>query len=116
MKTWKYVLLVFGIIVILEFPYTTVFPIMGEDEYFVDEYGCIHDKHCPYKDVPWFTVKHRKYDFIRMKGQDICKECLLLEEEKLNTLHEINIEREVLRLKRAGASDDYINNKLEQYE
>lgn len=99
MKTWQYVLIVLVLIVVCEFPYKTVFPFMSDDEYFIDKYGNIHGNNCPYKGVPWFTRKFSKYDLILLKDQEICRECLLPEEDKLNTLHEINMEEEALRLK-----------------
>ena len=94
----------------------TILPVMDDDEYFVDENGVIHGESCPYRDVPWFTKKHSKYDILIMEDQEICRECLFLEDDKLMMLHDINIEKEISRLKRAGASEEYISDKMKKYK
>lgn len=95
---------------------STILPIMDDDEYFVDDCGIIHGSNCPYKNIPWFTTKHSKYEILIKADQDICKECLLLEEEKLWNLHSVNIELLENRLIRNGASDDYIDCEIEKYK
>ena len=94
----------------------TIFPFMDDDEYFIDKYGCIHGKNCPRKSVPWFTIKHSKYDFLIEEEQEICSDCLYLEEEKLMMLHKINLKEEILRLKRIGVQEDYIKSELRKYK
>lgn len=93
----------------------TIFPVMDDDEFFVDKYGTIHGKYCPYKDVPWFTQKHSKYDILMKNDQDICNECLLHEKSKLYTLHAFNFKEKILQLKREGAPEEYISNTMEEY-
>lgn len=94
----------------------TIFPIMGYDEYFVDENEIIHNKNCPYKNAPWFTNKPSKYDFMKMPQQKFCRECFIDEEiNKLMMIHDCNIENEISRLERAGADEEYIKTKLEKY-
>lgn len=94
----------------------TIFPIMGYDEFFVDENEIIHNKSCPYKDIPWFTKKQGKYDFMKEPQQEFCRECFLDEEiDKLLMIHDYNIKNEELRLKRAGANEEYIKAKLGEY-
>lgn len=88
---------------------------MSDDEYFVDKYGNIHGDKCPYKEVPWFTTKHNKYDLIIKSDQEICKECLLYEEDKLMELHYINIEEEIKGLQLNGADDEYIEKRIKTY-
>lgn len=87
-----YIVFVLSIFLILIFikSFHTIFPFMDDDEYFVDEYGCIHGNGCPYNSAPWFTIKHSKYNFLMEEGQEICRECLLLEEDKLMNIDEIN--------------------------
>ena len=89
---------------------------MGYDKYFIDEYGYIHGKNCPYRKVPWFTKKHSKYDILIEKEQEICRECLFLEEDKLWELHSINLELKQSSLRYNGASEDYIQKKIKLYK
>lgn len=115
----KIYFIIIGVILLLCILFSnmhTILPIIDDDEYFVDEYGNIHGESCPYKSVPWFTTKHSKYNILIIKGQKICRECLLLEEDKLLILHDVNVENEINRLRRAGASEEYINNKIDIYE
>lgn len=114
-KTYFKFLGILAIVVIITSNASFIFPFMGDDKYFVDKNGFIHDNHCPYKEVPWFTHKHSKYDFIMKTDQEICRECLLLEEDKLMQLHYINIEEEIKRLLLNGADDEYIKNRLKTY-
>lgn len=114
-KTYCKFIAVIAIFLIVALNASYIFPFMGDDKYFIDKYGNIHGSKCPYKEVPWFTTKHNKYDFIMKSGQEICTECLLYEEDKLMELHCINIEEEILRLKRSGAPDEYIENRIKQY-
>lgn len=86
----------------------TIFPIMDDDEYFVDEYNCIHGNNCPYQSVPWFSQKHSKYDILIKKEHEICKECLSFEEDKLMELHYINLDLREKSLRINGASEEYI--------
>ncbi len=95
---------------------TTIFPFMDDDEYFVDEQENIHGCNCPYRSTPWFTRKHSKYDILIEKDQEICRECLLYEEDKLWELHYINLELKEKSLKINGASEDYIKNKMQEYQ
>lgn len=89
---------------------------MDDDEYFIDEYGNIHGDNCPYKSIPWFTKKYSKYDILIKEDQEICSECLLFEEDKLYMLHRVNLKDEILRLKRGGATEDYIKNRMQEYQ
>ena len=94
-----------------------IFPVMSDDEYFVDENGIIHNNRCPYRHVPWFTSKKSKYDFMKETEQEFCNECFTHEEErKMMLLHGINLNNEALRLERLGASEEYINERLMKYE
>ena len=95
---------------------TTIFPFMDDDEYFVDMHENIHGGNCPYRSTPWFTRKHSKYDILIEKDQEICRECLLYEEDKLWELHYINLELKEKLLKINGASKDYIKNKMQKYQ
>lgn len=92
-----------------------IFPLIDDDEYFVDEYGCCHDNNCSLRDVPWFTKKYNKYDFLLKHGQKICRECLLLEENKLWRLHYINLELREQTLRYNGATEDYIEKEMQKY-
>ena len=114
-KTYLKFLCILAIVVIIIFGASFIFPFMSDDEYFVDKYGNIHGNKCPYKEVPWFTTKHSKYDLIIKSDQEICKECLLYEEDKLMELHYINIEEEIKGMQLNGADDEYIENRLKQY-
>ena len=89
--TIKYIGLIISIIILFEWG-STIFPFMNDNEYFVDKYGNIHGYNCPYKGVPWFTRKHSKYDILIEKNQQICRECLLHEEDKIWDLHYTNLE------------------------
>lgn len=114
-KTYLKFLCILAIVVIIISGVSFILPFMSDDEYFVDKYGNIHGNKCPYKEVPWFTTKHNKYDLIIKSDQEICKECLLYEEDKLMELHYINIEEEIKGLQLNGADDEYIENRLKQY-
>ena len=107
---------VIALVVVLSANISSILPIMDDDEYFVDEYGNIHGNGCPYMSVPWFTRKSSKYDILIKNDEKICGECLLLEEDKLMWLHNLNLDAERLRLERAGAPDEYIENKLMLYK
>ena len=115
-KVYLIFVVVLFVLIFLFSSASTIFPFMGDDKYFVDKYGTIHGKHCHYKEVPWFTIKHSKYDIILLKEQDICRECLLFEEDKLKMLHDYNLSQEIKRLKRVGASDEYITNRIDKYK
>ena len=92
-----------------------VLPIMEDDEYFVDENCIIHSDNCPYKGVPWFAQKFSKYEILIKKGEEICNECLLQEEDKLWDLHYINLELLEKFYRRNGANEKYIEQKLNQF-
>lgn len=89
---------------------------MGDDKYFVDKYGNIHGDNCPYKSIPWFSKKYSKYDILIKKDQEICRECLLYEEDKLWELHYINLELRKKYLRINGATEDYIEKKMQEYQ
>lgn len=94
----------------------TIFPIMGDDDFFVDKNNVIHNKRCPYRDVPWFTIKPSKYDFMKKVEWEFCRECFSkFEIEKLMMIHEYNLDMEEARLINAGADDEYINDKMQVY-
>lgn len=114
-KTFCKIICILVIVVTIISNVSFIFPFMSDDEYFVDKYGNIHGDKCPYKEVPWFTTKHNKYDLIIKSDQEICKECLLYEKDKLMELHYINIEEEIKGLQLNGADDEYIENRLKQY-
>lgn len=114
-KTFCKIICILVIVVTIISNVSFIFPFMSDDEYFVDKYGNIHGDKCPYKEVPWFTQKHSKYDIIIKSDQEICRECLLYEEDKLMELHYINIEEEIKGLQLNGADDEYIENRLKQY-
>lgn len=110
-----FVLVLFGI---GEFAtnFRTIFPIMDYDEYFVDKYGTIHNKNCPYKSVPWFTKKEPKYDIMRKKGQRYCNECVsAFDEGKMEDLHLFNVENRMSYLRSRGATQEYIDKELNKY-
>lgn len=89
---------------------------MRNDEFFVDKNEIIHNKRCQYENVPWFTEKPSKYDFMKKVEWEFCKECFSkIEIEKLMMIHEYNLDMEEVRLMNAGADDEYINNKMKQY-
>lgn len=93
----------------------TIFPVMDDDEYFVDENNVIHNTPCPYKGVPWFTKKQSKYEFIKNGDWEFCNECFSEDEiSKLMMLHECNIELYIDNLLHKGASTEYIDSKLEE--
>lgn len=94
----------------------TILPVMGDDKYFVDKYGNIHGDNCPYKSIPWFSKKYSKYDILIKKDQEICRECLLYEEDKLWELHYINLELRKKYLRINGATEDYIEKKMQEYQ
>ena len=104
-------ILLAGYLLIVNF--TTIFPICCDGEYFVDKYGNIHGNSCPYQGTPWFTKKYDKYDILIKENQEICRECLLYEEEKLWELHYINLELQEKNLTRAGASKEYIEKIMQ---
>lgn len=114
-KTYFKFLGILAIVVIITSNASFIFPFMGDDKYFVDKNGFIHDNHCPYKEVPWFTHKHSKYNILIKADQEICHECLLFEEDKLIMLHCANIEHFVFCLRANGAPEGYIENKLKDY-
>lgn len=94
----------------------TIFPVMSDDEFFVDKNNVIHNKKCTYKDIPWFTVKPSKYDFVKKDDWVFCKECFSeIEIKKLMMIHDYNLKSEEVRLKSIGADDEYIKSKMEQY-
>ena len=95
--------------------FTTIFPICCDGEYYVDKNGYIHDNGCPYKSVPWFTIKYKKYDILIEADQEICGECLLYEEDKLRLLHKLNLKDLIKRYKRSGATEEYIKQVIMQY-
>ena len=123
----KYYIIFLGIlslIIILICSIRTIVPFVASDEYYketvkVDKnisYTIIHSDNCPGGGSAWFSRKYNKYDILLKCDEEICSECLGWEEEKLMILHKLNLKEEVLRLRRAGASDDYINNELKQYQ
>lgn len=91
----------------------TIFPIMDDDEYFVDKNDVIHNGGCPYNGVPFFTTKRSKYEFIKEGDWTFCNECFSKDEiSKLMILHDCNVEMFIDRLQKAGASTEYIDNRL----
>lgn len=91
----------------------TIFPVMDDDEYFVDENDVIHNGQCPYRSVPMFTKKRSKYDFVKNGDWTFCNECFSDEEiGTLMMLHDRNLKLYIERLEKLGASDGYIFNKL----
>lgn len=112
---YLFLLILFGVCALVHYS-RTIFPIMDYDEYFVDKYGTIHNKDCSYKSVPWFTKKESKYDFIKKKGQKYCQECISsFDEEKMEDLHQLNVEHRILYLRSRGATQEYIDKELERY-
>lgn len=89
---------------------------MDDDEYFIDEYGNIHGDNCPYMSTPWFTQKYNKYNILIKREQEICRECLLYEEKKLWKLHYINLDFLEKHLRTHGATEDYIENRMQEYQ
>lgn len=85
----------------------TIFPVVGECEYWVDKYGIIHDEYCEYKKNPWFTEKYNKYEFMLETGQDLCDECMYDEIDILKELHYYNLDRRLFYLQLSGADKDY---------
>lgn len=93
----------------------TIFPVMDDDEFFVDKNDVIHNGGCPYKGVPFFTTKRSKYEFIKERDWVFCNECFSKAEiSKLMMLHDCNVEVFIDRLQKAGASTEYIDNRLEE--
>lgn len=94
----------------------TIFPVMDEDEFFVDKYWCMHNKNCPYKSVLWFKIKKSKYDFMKNKDWKFCSECFSDDEiEKMMILHHYNVRNYIEYLQINGATDEYIEGELMQY-
>ena len=114
-KTYLKFLCILAIVVIIISGASFIFPFMSDDEYFVDKYGNIHGNKCPYKEVPWFTTKHSKYDILIEEEQEICDECLFIEKDKLIMIHFANIEELVLCLRINGAPEDYIEKRIKTY-
>ena len=114
-KTYFTFLGILAIIAITISASSFIFPFMGDDKYFVDKYGNIHGNNCPYKEVPWLTAKHSKYDIIIEEEQEICDECLSVEKDKLIMLHYANMKELVLSWRMNGAPEDYIENKIKAY-
>ncbi len=92
-----------------------IMPKVEKNEYYADKYGIIHGYKCPLKRSSWFTEKHNKYDILIEQGQEICDECLGHEEEKLWDLHYANMKIEERNLRYGGASEEYINNRMNKY-
>lgn len=112
---YSFLLILVGVFVLVYYS-RYIFPIMRHDEYFVDGNGEIHNKDCPYKSVPWFTKKASKYDFIKQKGQVCCNECFSrYDEEKMDALHQFNVEDRISFLRANGAPQEYIDNELSHY-
>ena len=110
-----FLVIIVGIIIVFS-NLSTILPIMDNDEYFIDENNIIHGSDCPYKNVPWFTTKHSKYNLLLRKDQEICRDCLLFEEEKLWELHYINIDLRIKELRANGATENYIEKKMQEYQ
>ena len=109
-------LVVLASIILLVCQLPTILPVMSDDKYFVDKYGNIHGDNCPYKSIPWFSKKYSKYDILIKKDQEICRECLLYEEDKLWELHYINLELRKKYLRINGATEDYIEKEMQEYQ
>lgn len=93
-----------------------IFPTMDDDEYFVRSYT-IHNNHCDFAKIPWFTVKHKKYDFIKEKGIDFCSTCFdETDSKKMKNISKMNIEDLMWRYKSHGYSKAYLMNKYKQYD
>lgn len=114
-KTYFIFLSILAVFAIVVFSLPTMLPIMDDDEYFIDNNGYIHENDCPLRKNPWFTRKYSKYDILIEEDQEICGECLSFEKDKLFMLHRINLKEEILRLKRAGATEEYISDKMMKY-
>lgn len=114
-KTYFIFLSILAVLAIVVFSLPTMLPIMDDDEYFIDNNGYIHENDCPLRKSPWFTRKYSKYDILIEEDQEICGECLSFEKDKLFMLHRINLKEEILRLKRAGATEEYISDKMMKY-
>ena len=94
-----------------------IFPIMDKDEYFIDNNNFIHNDNCHCRSVPWFTEKHKKYDFLKEHNYYFCSVCFTADEkDKMYVIHKMNIIEMIYSLIRAGAPDDYIEKKLKKYE
>ena len=93
---------------------TTIFPIMGSDDYFVDSQGWIHGRRCDIESPPWFTEKPCKYDIMIKNTEHICP-CLLFEEKKLWALHRINIVDYFRYLRSSGVGEDIIRQEQREY-
>lgn len=53
---------------------------------------------------------------MKMKGQKYCNECFLIyDEEKMDALHQFNVEQRISFLRGHGASQEYIDNELNHY-
>lgn len=115
-KTYFKFLGILVTLAIVIFLLPTILPVMDDDEYFIDNNGYIHENDCPLRKNPWFTKKYSKYDILIKEDQEICSECLLFEKEKLYLLHRVNLKDEILRLRRAGATEEYISNKMKDYK
>lgn len=109
-----FVIALFVVAAIIGYGYI-IFPVMDDDEYFVDKNDVIHNNRCPYRDVPFFTTKRSKYEFIKEGDWVFCNECFSKDEiSKLMMLHDCNVELYIDRLQKAGASTEYIEKELEK--
>ena len=86
-----------------------IFPIMSENEYFVDKDNFVHNKNCPINSVPWFQTKWQKYDFLAERSWTFCSYCIDTKEQaKLICLHNCNLNIRIGYLRAAGAPNEYI--------
>ena len=116
-KTYLIFICIISFIAMILINSHTIFPKMDSDEYFIDDINVIHNSACPHKAVPWFSIKHSKYLFLKEPNQEFCSTCFFSEEiTKLMMLHHNNLKQEILRLERCGAPDDYIDMKIQHYE
>lgn len=117
MKTLVIFLCVMFLVLALVKNFYTIFPVMPDDNYFVDKNNQIHNNSCPCRSVPWFTVKRSKYKFMKHKDWDFCSECFTSEEiDKLYVISDCNIDIFVIRLENLGYKDDYINETIKNLE
>ena len=95
----------------------TIFPIMSESECFQDEYACLHNNNCPYRSVPWFTIKEKKLSLLIKKDIKFCRECFSDSDvKKCVYCHRINLDNLIKRYNHSRCSKQYIKNRIEMYE
>ena len=93
--------------------YHTIFPVIDDDEYFVDKYDIVHNGRCPDVAVPWFQTKAPKFYFIKNKNWIFCDKCFsAVEQQQMYAMHTYNLKIIVQELRKKGSSNEEIQRVL----